>query len=158
MWWLYCHKDCTSYTPKKGNYMGAISTAVANYEINLITDNPQSNLTCQFKIKRIANFPPGRSSPYGFDLMLNKSPTGNCQLVSLAYVNYLLTNTQNNTNDVKAILMECFRLSAHAGKLALVDVNEQYIAGVESCFNVLTKQPYLSTNGSKMCHFIVKFV
>jgi hypothetical protein len=137
--------------------MGVISTAVPNYEIDMITDNPQSVLTCHFKVKKTANLAVGRTTPYTFDVMINKSPTGNCQLTSLAYVNYLLTNTQNNANDVKAILTECFKMAKHACKLALVDVNEQYIPGVESCFNVMTKQPYVSTNGSKMCHFLIKF-
>lgn len=135
--------------------MGVISTAVPNFEINMVTDNPQSVLTCYFKVKKLTAAPGG--SPYTFDVVINKSPTGNCQLTSLAYVNYLLHNTQNNANEIKAILTECFKMAKHTCKLALVDVNEQYIPGVESCFNVMTKQPYTSTNGSKMCHFLVKF-
>lgn len=138
--------------------MGTISTTVPGYEINMITENPTGQLICHFKIKKTANLPSGRSSPYTFDLMINKSPTGNCQLTSVAYVNYLLTNTGNNAQDVKAILTECYKLIGMACKLAFVDVNEQYVGGVESCFNVVTKQPYVSTNGSKMCHFVVKLL
>jgi hypothetical protein len=129
--------------------MSAISTAVPNYQINMITENSQSALSCTFKITKIG------AGTWSF--MINKSPTGNCQLTSLGYVNYLLYYTENNAGVIRDILVECFKMIKHNCKLALIDVNEQYIAGVESCFNIVTKQPYTSTNGSKMCHFLVKF-
>jgi hypothetical protein len=113
-------------------------------------------LTCMFKIKKLVPIK-GVTGAYGFDLMINKSPTGNCQLSSLGYVNYVLHNTQNNIKDVNDIVRECFALSKHAPKLIMLDVNEMYVSGVETCFNVILKQPYVSTNNSKMCAFLVKF-
>jgi hypothetical protein len=111
------------------------------------------DLACRFGIK---------SKTYSWTIYITKWPTGNCQLTSVAYMNFMLDKTQSNKEDVHAILRECYRLcngnpaAPFTPKLIMIDVKKEYIERVESCFEVVMKNPYVSTNGSNMCLFMVK--
>jgi hypothetical protein len=116
--------------------------------------NSPTSEFCNFSIKR----PKNRGT---FMIAIAKYPTGNCQLMSVAYMNQLLHNVVDDDGNYSkeialAILMECIRLISCAKMLSLLDVNEKYALKVEEMFEVNTKTPYTSSNGSKMVMFIVK--
>lgn len=92
---------------------------------------------------------------YRRNIQIVRSPTGNCQLACIGYLNQLLASVKVRA-EVQAIIREAFRLLGHDPLLVMLDVNESIIKLVEACFNVTHKTPYKSTNGNMMCMFLVK--
>lgn len=91
----------------------------------------------------------------GFHFGITKWPTGNCQLSSISYLySFFLNNVKKE--DVVEIIKHCYARIGQPMNLILVDVNNQYIPKVEECFKVVHKYPYVSTNQSNMCLFVVK--
>jgi hypothetical protein len=120
---------------------------LTNSGFNITTKNVDVDNSFMFEIKK--------KSGYIFNLQLTKYPTGNCQLSSIGYLNCLFTNGIRDKQTVHEVINECYRMMSWTKKLILVDVHEKHIIDVESCFHVKTKNPYTSTNGSKMCVLIV---
>ena len=89
-------------------------------------------------------------------IYIHKKPTKNCQLSSIGYMNRLLSFTQKTPHNRVPILIQCFKKVAEEPKLILVDVRENYTEEIEKSFIVISKTPYISTNKSKMCLFIIK--
>ena len=71
-------------------------------------------------------------------------------------MNRLLSFTQKTPHNRVPILIQCFKKVAEEPKLILVDVRENYTEEIEKSFIVISKTPYISTNKSKMCLFIIK--
>ena len=91
---------------------------------------------------------------YTVNLIITRYPTGNCQLSSIGYLNCLFLRSWTKEVMVGAI-KECYRLIGMEPKLIFVDVQKKHIEDVEKLFTVKTKSPYISTNSSEMCAFIV---
>lgn len=92
---------------------------------------------------------------YTYDITLSKWPTGNCQLSSLGLMNYVFVISQER-KVVQDIIKELYVMARHAPKLILLDVRNEFVAAVEKCFKVKIKQPYVSTNATNMCLFVVE--
>lgn len=91
-----------------------------------------------------------------------RSPTGNCQLSSVANANVmfscLVAGSKISKTDINLLLKEAYRQIGHTPLLVEVDVNWPHVVDVERCFTVVHKLPYISTNQSQMCLFLVRLV
>jgi hypothetical protein len=100
---------------------------------------------------------------YPIYISIAKWPTGNCQLSAIGYINALIDETSANKKDINDIIRACYRLcngnatAPYTPHLAMIDVREKYIKNVEECFVVKMKYPYVSTNGSSMCLYMIQF-
>ncbi len=94
-------------------------------------------------------------SSYKFFLSVLKYPTQNCQLTSLGPLATLLSRT-TVPDEVLFVLRQCYALLGFQALLVLVDVKQSFCEAVEKCFQVVVKTPYVSTNGSLMCLYVVK--
>ena len=124
-------------------------SVVNGYDIKL-QSNVHKDTLATFSIKS--------RSLYTFTITVCKFPTSNCQVSSFGNMNFLLEYTNKNKEDVNAIIKECYNLISYKPLLILVDVKDTFIEVVERCFEVITKTPYISTNNSNMCLFLVKLV
>jgi len=86
---------------------------------------------------------------------LCRYPTQNCQLSSIGMIGTLLDDCRSNLENVQPIIRECCKLVSIVPHLMLVDVRQQYVECVEKALKVFHKHPYISTNGSYMCLFMV---
>ena len=136
------------FNKKKNNVE---TTVIRQYEVAVAPAQILTNNSVAFKVKCLAGKHPG----YSFDLTIIKYPTGNCQVHSIAYANHLFQWTEGVKIEIHNILNACYAELKMIPKLAIVDVNAQWIPKVDECFNVLTKTPYKSTNGSDMCLYLV---
>lgn len=100
---------------------------------------------------------------YKINITICQSPTGNCQLKSIGYLNTLLHTLAGKADqstvkaeDVTAILRECFRLLGGQPVLLLLDVQVFYCPTVDRCFNVQEKHLYTNGNGSAMCLYLAR--
>lgn len=103
---------------------------------------------------------------YSTTITITRLPTGNCQLSSIGYLASLLKLVQSQLKlmkvekekeNVLAILSECYRLCAYSPALVLLDVQPAWMPHVEKIFTVQHKYPYISTNGSSMCLYMVRW-
>lgn len=102
-----------------------------------------------------AKFSPG---PYDLNFYINQYPTCNCQLTSISHMDNVLSGTTTRAQALGA-LSEGYRLMGIKPKLILLDVdNRAYATKVDDYFagHVTMKNPYESTNGSKMCLYMVQ--
>jgi len=126
---------------------------VGKYDVILIETHSKKDYYGYFQIKKIG-------AAYGTaNIMIIRYPTGNCQLSSVAYMNTLLSITENNKDDVWGILRACYNLLDHVPKLAVMDVRETYAKAMDDCFSkaIIHKHPYINTNGSHMILYMVSF-
>ncbi len=98
---------------------------------------------------------------YSFIFTVTRAPTNNCQVSSIGAMNYILSYTKSKSEktykeDTLAIIKEAYSLIKQELLQIIIDVQDKWIKTVEECFVVMCKQPYTSTNGSKMCLFLVK--
>lgn len=99
------------------------------------------------------DFGGSRTNSYGW---LSTSPTANCQLFSLAQANNFFANVKG-VDLIKTL--QLIGKTAGAKQIMLIDVNQSYFNKVEELFkpeNVIIKTPYLSTNGSNMCIYLLR--
>ncbi len=89
---------------------------------------------------------------------LYRSPTSNCQFSSISGIQHLLSRTE----DTRSIFKEIFK--ATSKRLVLIDINTgdnyegKYERKIEEVFKedrIVFKQPYKSTNGSKMTMYLL---
>lgn len=92
---------------------------------------------------------------YSFNLHFFVSPTSNCQLYSIGHIEYLIKVFSGTKEDMKALLRACWNLKTLNQRLVILDVHQIHCTKLESFFDVVTKNPYTSTNGSLMCLYIV---
>lgn len=116
---------------------------------------------------------------FGSNINLIPSPTANCQLFSIQSFSYLYEimgtwnrrnrynylNSQNckyiNVNHRKFMYNFANRcVKALNKKIALIDLQEKYQRRFEMIFDerfIISKQPYISTNSSRMCLYLINF-
>jgi hypothetical protein len=130
--------------------MSVVNGILGQLEVSLVGEKSLSVCTCKI----------ARAVGYNINIFLSKSPTQNCQLTSIGLVNhllgYIIGETGARRSDIQAAVRECYKLIGFTPLMILMDVQAVHITDVESCFNVVVKQPYDNTNGSKMCLFLVK--
>lgn len=86
------------------------------------------------------------------------SPTGNCQVYSISYFNNIISlfNSLEDRVDMLSIAQRS------SGKmLVTLDVNEKFAPNVEEIYgteNIVFKNPYTSTNNSKMIMYLINTV
>lgn len=102
-----------------------------------------------FRIKR---------ETYSYYLGLCRSPTGNCQISSIGSVFQLIGNNIITKKDAILVLKEMYRQINMVPVLVAMDVNSVYIKDIERCFTIVHKMPYMSSNSSNMCWFLVKLI
>jgi hypothetical protein len=85
---------------------------------------------------------------------IGRSPTGNCQVSSVAYMYLLAKYFQKD--DAINVLKECYRIAGHKPHLIFMDVPFSSTQIIDSWFKVRTKTPYTSTNGNSMCLYLVE--
>ena len=86
-------------------------------------------------------------------MYITTSPTGNCQVSTIAYFYNILTHSRKL--EVYKDLCKCVQTN-----IMLIDVQQMYELDVELLFaeagaTVITKTPYVSTNTSKMVMYLV---
>ncbi len=93
-----------------------------------------------------------------FCFCITKAPTGNCQLSSIGHLDYILTFSQarKGKEDVYGIIKEAYGLIKQDSLQIIVDVKNKWTSTVEQLFDVVSKQPYESTNESLMNLYIIK--
>lgn len=81
--------------------------------------------------------------------------TGNCQLFCIYSFKNILRKYRT-IREVKNVVKKCSR--ATGKRLMLIDVNDVHIKRVEQIFktSIVIKTPYISTNSSNMCLFLIK--
>lgn len=101
---------------------------------------------CCFDVKK--------AGKYAYNISISRSPTGNCQLISIGWI-YHLFLMQTTRADATAIVQECCRFMGITPLLIAVDVRLDYASKVEECFTVIKKIQYMNTNGNDMCFFLM---
>ena len=115
-----------------------------NYEITLSPYTKKNDPTIELIIKTKTSLE---------KIIITKSPTGNCQLSSLAYTNHLFYLAKQE--DIIDVLKECYKLCNFNPKLIFIDVRTEYTKKIEKTFETITKTPYTSSNNTEMCAFII---
>lgn len=94
---------------------------------------------------------------YKFCFYINQYPTFNCQVTSVAHMDYVLDGT-NTREQALGALSEGFRMAGLTPKLILLDVTKGYMDKIDSYFSnyIRVMTPYESTNETKMCLYMVK--
>ena len=98
------------------------------------------------------------SDGLAYTVGVDKCPTGNCQLTSVAYTNLIATITNNNVEQGREIIKECYGMIKYKWNLLiLLDVNQQYMEYARQLASqVVHEHEYVSSNGSKMCLFLIR--
>lgn len=81
------------------------------------------------------------------------SPTGNCQMASIAYFDHLDENVDDRKLQLKALF------GGTNYPLTLIDVTKGQIQRVKDTFpkgSILVEQEYTNPNGTKMCIFVAR--
>jgi hypothetical protein len=119
---------------------------VGQYEVS-IENKPSSPYDALiFNIKK---------GTYTFQIYLSRYPTNNCQLSCIGSA-YVLAQQVNERADAQAILKECYKQANHQPRIVIMDVRNEFCAGIEKLFCVFNKNEYTSTNGSHMCLYMIK--
>lgn len=85
-------------------------------------------------------------------IYITHSPTGNCQIYTIANANYILG--YDNTLEI----FKTIQKRANKAQM-LIDINQSYIPRLEAIFkpeDIVFKQSYTSTNGSNMIIYLIK--
>lgn len=83
-------------------------------------------------------------------------PTTNCQFFSIGEFRVVLR--EKDKQKQLQILVDCYKAGLKK-KMVLLDVEEYWIGDLEKLFpssDIVIKQPYISTNNSRMCLYLVK--
>jgi hypothetical protein len=102
------------------------------------------------------------ASAYEFQFNMSPGPTGNCQLTSIAYMNYVLCNCrgEKQRENVRTMLREAYALAKRQPRMVFFDLEYSFYNEFKNCFyetEIINEKRYESTNGSSMVMFLLKF-
>lgn len=92
------------------------------------------------------------------EAILNNNPFGNCQVYSVAHMGDILDPWNNYSKEDKLQYLKEINKKAKKPQL-ICDIYERLSTELEKLFteeDIVFKQPYKSTNGSKMVMYLIK--
>lgn len=89
----------------------------------------------------------------GNTVVSDSAPTGNCQLYTVGYANNIFAH-DNPLQIFRKIQQSIMK------NVALIDIKQNYCEKIDNLFKgtsgIISKSPYTSTNGSRMCIYLLR--